>query len=47
MALLLKEEEYVHWILFITLIKKYKREGSSFDMGIVNEDNEKDIILDF
>jgi hypothetical protein len=27
--------------------KKYKRENSSFDMGIVNEDNEKDIILDF
>jgi hypothetical protein len=28
--------------LFITLIKKYKREGKQFfDMGIVNEDNEK------
>ncbi|CAM2769767.1 GNAT family N-acetyltransferase [Flavobacterium frigoris] len=28
--------------LFITLIKKYKREGKLFfDMGIVNEDNEK------
>ena len=28
--------------LFISLIKKYKREGKQFfDMGIVNDDNEK------
>jgi hypothetical protein len=30
------------------LIKKYKQEGKLFfDMGIVNEDNEKDTMLDF